>query len=118
MVTATTRSAAAYEFGREYFAMSHFVVQELSQFGRDVRTSPSTSKQLRAVNVDGTMLTRMVDLHYAVPRRFISSQSRDNFHSALSKPSNKAVVKTWEFLSELRQNSRSRSRCARRPRRS
>jgi hypothetical protein len=35
---------------------------------------------LRAVNVDGTMLTRMVDLHYSVSQRFISSQSRDNFH--------------------------------------
>jgi hypothetical protein len=33
------------------------------------------------------MLTRMVDLHYSVPQRFISSQSRDNFHSALSSPS-------------------------------
>ena len=45
------------------------------------------SKQLRAVNIDGAMLTRMVDLHYSVPQGFISSQLRDNFHRALSKPS-------------------------------
>jgi hypothetical protein len=87
MVTATTRSTAAYEFSREYFAVSHFVVQELSQFGRDVRPPPPASKQLRAVNVHGTMLTGMVDLHYSVPERFISGQSRDNFHGALSSPS-------------------------------
>jgi hypothetical protein len=87
MVTATTRSTAAREFSREYFAVSHFVVQELSQFGRDVRTPPSASKQLRAINVDGAMLTRMDDLHYSVAQRFISSQSRDNFYSALSRPS-------------------------------
>jgi hypothetical protein len=83
MITATTRATAAYEFGREYFAVSHFVVQELSQFGRDVRPPPPASKQLRAVNIDGAMLTRMVDLHYSVPQRLSSSQSRDNFHSAL-----------------------------------
>ncbi len=72
-------------FSRKYFAVSHFVVQEISQFGRDVRPPPSASKQLRSVNVDRPVLTRMVDLHYSVPRRFISSQSRDNFHIALSK---------------------------------
>jgi hypothetical protein len=87
MVTAATGSTAAYEFSPEYSAVSHFVVQELSQFGRDVRVPPSASEHLRAVNVDGTMLTGMVDLHYSVPQRFIGSQSRDNFHSALSKPS-------------------------------
>src|ERR1700690_2262713 len=93
MITATTRSTAAHEFSRKYFAVSHFVVQELSQFGRDVRPPPPASKQLRAVNVDGTMLTRMVDLHYSVPQRFISSQSRDNFHSALSSPSIKQSLR-------------------------
>jgi hypothetical protein len=60
-------STAAYEFSREYSAVSHFVVQELSKFGRDVRPPPPASKQLRAVNVDGTMLTRMVDLHHSIP---------------------------------------------------
>jgi hypothetical protein len=87
MITATTTSTAAHEFSREYCAVSHFVVKELSQVGPDVRPPPPASKQLRAVNVDGAMLTRMVDLHYSVPQRFISSQSRDNFHSALSSPS-------------------------------
>ena len=45
------------------------------------------SKQLRAVNIDGAMLARVVDLYHSVPQRFISSQSRDNFHGALSSPS-------------------------------
>jgi hypothetical protein len=78
MVAAATRSTAAREFSREYFAVSHFVVQELSQLRRNVRAPPSASTQLRAVNIDGAMLTRMVDLHYSVPQGFISSQLRDN----------------------------------------
>jgi hypothetical protein len=66
MITATTRSTAAHEFSREHYAVSHFMVQELSQFGRNVRPPPPASKQLRAVNVDRAMLTSVVDLDYSV----------------------------------------------------
>jgi hypothetical protein len=47
----------------------------------------SAAYSLCAVNVDGAMLARMIDLNYSVPQRLISSQSRGNFHSAHFRPS-------------------------------
>ena len=73
-------SAATGELFGETRTVPTLVREEMVDLLHHVRRSPAGEPPLRAIDADGAMFTRVIDLHHSVAQRLARSQPRSKSH--------------------------------------